>query len=497
VLDGRAGAAGVLTGMNRPLVLVACMLAMFMAAIESTIVATAIPSIVADLGGFSLFGWVFGVYLLAQAVTIPIYGRLADLYGRKRVLFFGTGVFLVGSTLCGFAPSMLALILFRALQGLGAGAILPIASTIIGDIYSPAERAKIQGWLSSVWGFAGVVGPLLGAFIVSQLHWSMIFWINVPVGVGAIAALAVFFPETIQRRPHRIDYLGALLMMLSVGALMTALLQAKVLGWWTLALLAAAGVGFAALIAQARVAAEPVLPLGLWRNPMILAGNLGSLAIGAAMMGCSAFLPVYIQGVMGLPVLAGGSALALLSITWPIASTLGGRLMMVTSYRFNIVLGGAILLLGSVLLPLVLRGNSLLGADVAAAIIGAGLGLCSSTYMVSVQSAAAQHQRGIATASTVFARMVGSALGTSILGAVLNLRLGDGYAGDPVQTLMDPVARAGLTSPQLAALTEAVDGGLHLVFWAGAVLAVIAFALAFLTPRGIRPGRGDGPRAKA
>jgi EmrB/QacA subfamily drug resistance transporter len=473
--------------MRRPFVLAACMLAMFMAAIESTIVATAIPSIVEDLGGFRLFGWVFGAYLLAQSVTIPIYGRLADLYGRRRVLFFGAAVFLVGSTLCGFAPSMLALILFRALQGLGAGAILPIASTIIGDIYTPYERAKMQGWLSSVWGFAAVVGPLLGAFIVTSLSWSVIFWINLPVGAAAIAALAVFYPEVVQRRPHRIDFAGAALMVAAVGLLMASLLQARALGWWVLAPLALSATSFAALIAQERVASEPLLPLGLWRNRMILAGNLGSLAIGAAMMSCSAFLPVYIQGVMGLPVLAGGTALALMSTCWPIASTIGGRLMMIRSYHFNVTLGGAILLAGSVALPVSLKGGSLLGADIAAGVIGAGLGLCSSTFLVAVQSAAAQHVRGIATASTVFCRMTGSALGTAVLGAVLNLRLGGLFQGDPVQTLMDRDARAALATSELARLAAAVDGALHLVFWAGAGLALLAFALAFLTPRGINP----------
>ncbi len=474
--------------MRRPLVLAACMLAMFMAAIEATIVATAIPTIVADLGGFALFGWVFGAYLLAQSVTIPIYGRLADLYGRKRVLFTGTAIFLAGSALCGLAPSMLALIVFRAVQGLGAGAILPIASTIVGDIYSPAERARVQGWLSSVWGFSAVIGPLLGAFIVTSLHWSLIFWINLPIGVAAIAALAAFFPETREPRRRRIDWPGAVLMVLAVGLLMSALLQAGQLGWWTFAVLAASALCFAALALQARTAPEPLLPFGLWRNRTILAGNLGSLAVGAAMMGCSAFLPVYVQGVRGLPVLAAGTAVALMSIGWPLAATLGGRLMLVTSYRFNIILGGAILVAGATALPLALRGEGLLWIDLAAFTIGAGLGLGSATFMVAVQSAADQAMRGIATASTVFARMAGSALGTAILGAVLNLGLGPQLGPDPVQRLMDPAARAGLAAPDLLRLTGAVDAALHQVFWAAAGLAVLAFAIAFLTPAGLRPG---------
>lgn len=482
---------------RRPLILAACMVAMFMAAIEATIVSTAIPTIVADLGGFSLFGWVFGAYLLAQSVTIPIYGRLADLFGRKRVLFFGIAVFLAGSTLCGFATSMVALIGFRALQGLGAGAILPISSTIIGDIYAPSERAKLQGWLSSVWGFAAVLGPLLGAFIVTQLSWSVIFWLNLPIGVAAVVALSVFFKEQVAPRPHSIDFVGAGLIVVAVGLLMLALLQARALGWWTLAVLAVSAVAFVVLVAQEKVAAEPMLPLGLWRNRSILAGTLGSGAIGAAMMGCTAFLPVYIQGVLGLPVLVGGTALAVMSITWPIASTLGGRLMLVTSYRFNVVLGGALLLVGSVLLPLVLNSGSMLGVNLATAIIGAGLGLSSSTFMVSVQSAAVAHLRGIATASTVFARMAGSALGTAMLGAVLNLWLPPSRTGDPVQILMDHAARAALAPADLVALAAAVNAALYLVFWAGALLAAGALALAFLMPRDLKPGHAAEGRATA
>ena len=486
--------AGVLMA-HRTLILAACMLAMFMAAIEATIVATAIPSIVADLGGFALFGWVFGAYILAQAVTIPLYGRLADIYGRKRMLFIGTAIFLAGSTLCGLAASMPMLVLFRALQGLGAGAILPIASTIIGDIYAPAERAKIQGWLSSVWGVSAIIGPLLGAFIVEHLSWSVIFWINLPFGAATIAALARFYPEIVPGRRHSIDYPGAVLMVLAVGTLMTALLQAQALGWWTAALLALSAAAFAGLYVQERTTSAPLLPLGLFREPTILAGTIGSMAIGAAMMGCSAFLPIYIQGVMGRPVLAGGTALALMSISWPIASTIGGRLMLITSYRFNVVLGGAILLAGGVLMPAMLQAGSLFGVNVASFIIGGGLGLCSSTWMVAVQSAAAQAQRGIATASTVFARQLGSALGTALLGAILNLRLGHVFAGDPVQALMDPAQRAALAPEALTTLAATVEAALRSVFWAAALLGLIAFLATLMTPAGFRPGRdraGEG-----
>src|SRR6195952_3459634 len=208
---------------KRRLVLAACLIATFMAAVESTIVATIIPTIVSDLGGFSLFTWGFTVYLLTQAVTIPVYGRLADLYGRKPVFFFGVGVFLAGTMLCGSAWNMLSLVCFRALQGCGAGAIQPVAATILGDIYTPAERGRIQGLVSSVFGVAAVIGPSLGAFLVTSLGWRSVFWVNVPIGIASIVMIALFLRENVRRRKHRIDWAGSLLLFLAVGSLMLAL----------------------------------------------------------------------------------------------------------------------------------------------------------------------------------------------------------------------------------------------------------------------------------
>ncbi|MEA2770494.1 MAG: hypothetical protein QOD93_3456, partial [Acetobacteraceae bacterium] len=197
-------------GARRRLILTACLIATFMAAVESTIVATIIPTIVSDLGGFNLFTWVFTVYLLTQAVTIPVYGRLADLYGRKPVFFFGTALFLAGTILCGLAWDMPSLVCFRALQGCGAGAIQPIAATILGDIYLPAERGRIQGLVSSVFGVSAVIGPSLGAFLVAHLSWRVVFWVNVPIGIAAIVMIAVYLQETVKHRQHRIDWAGSL-----------------------------------------------------------------------------------------------------------------------------------------------------------------------------------------------------------------------------------------------------------------------------------------------
>jgi EmrB/QacA subfamily drug resistance transporter len=246
---------------NRRLVMAGVMLAIFMVATDSYIVATAMPTIVADLGGFRLFSWAFAAYLLAQAVTIPIYGRLADLYGRKRVFFAGTGIFLVGSLLCGCAWGMVPLVLFRAVQGIGAGAIQPIATTIIGDIYAPVERARMQGYVSSVFGVAAVIGPTLGAFVVEHISWSLVFWVNLPIGAATFVMFGLFLHEQREPRRHRVDYLGSVLLMVGVGAPMLALVQAGTTDGASLATLAIGGaVALTILALHERRAAEPMLP---------------------------------------------------------------------------------------------------------------------------------------------------------------------------------------------------------------------------------------------
>jgi MFS family permease len=227
---------------RRRLVMAAVMLAIFMVATDAYIVATAMPTIVADLGGFRLFSWAFAAYLLAQAVTIPIYGRLADLYGRKRVFFAGASIFLLGSLLCGCAWGMVPLVLFRALQGAGAGAVQPIATTIIGDIYAPVERARMQGYVSGVFGVAAIIGPTLGAFVVEHVSWSLVFWVNLPIGAGTFAMFGLFLHEEREPRRHRIDYLGSVLLMLGIGAPMLALVQIGDADTVVLAVLVAGGV---------------------------------------------------------------------------------------------------------------------------------------------------------------------------------------------------------------------------------------------------------------
>jgi EmrB/QacA subfamily drug resistance transporter len=479
-------------GGRRRLILTACLIATFMAAVESTIVATIIPTIVSDLGGFNLFTWVFTVYLLTQAVTIPVYGRLADLYGRKPVFFFGTALFLAGTILCGLAWDMPSLVCFRALQGCGAGAIQPIAATILGDIYLPAERGRIQGLVSSVFGVSAVTGPSLGAFLVAHLSWRVVFWVNVPIGIAAIVMIAFYLQETVKHRQHRIDWAGSLLLLVAFGGLMLALVQGGSLGRTTLIALTAIGV--AALIGlylHERSTPEPMLPLELWRNRVIVVGSVGNFTSGAMMMGVAAFLPTYVQGAMGGSAIDGGLVLGAMSVSWAIASLAAGRIMMRTSYRRVAVLGGLSLSIGCAMLAALRPADGLLWASAGSLVIGIGMGFCSTVFIVSIQASVPWRQRGAATSSSMFMRFVGQSAGAAGCGAVLNatmLHLDPG-ALHTVDRLLDHSERLAMTPAELAHLTGVMAGSLHNAYLLATGFAVLTLLIAFQLPARLSPIR--------
>jgi EmrB/QacA subfamily drug resistance transporter len=470
----------------------AVMLAIFMVATDSYIVATAMPTIVADLGGFRLFSWAFAAYLLAQAVTIPIYGRLADLYGRKRVFFAGTSIFLLGSLLCGCAWGMVPLVLFRALQGIGAGAILPIATTIIGDIYAPVERARMQGYVSGVYGVAAILGPTLGAFVVEHVSWSLVFWVNLPIGAATFVMLGLFLRERREPRRQRIDYLGSALLMLGIGAPMLTLVQLGNSDAVTLAVLAAAGmIALAALVAHERRAAEPMLPIQLWRNRIVAVGCLAGFFNGALMMAVSGFLPTYVQGAMGRDATAAGVVLAASSVSWAFASMASGRLMIRTSYRLAASIGGVSLVAGSLMLITLDPASALIRAAAGALLLGIGMGFCNTAFIVSIQASVGWNERGMATSSTMFMRIVGNSVGAAVFGAILNYGIYSQLpeAGDAVNRLMSPAARQSLGATEIARLTEAVGASLHVVYVIAGLVAVVSLILAFALPARLSPTR--------
>jgi EmrB/QacA subfamily drug resistance transporter len=485
---------------RRGLILAAIMMATFMTAVESTIVATAMPTIVADLGDFRLFSWVFTASLLAQVVTVPIYGRLADLYGRKRVFYFGAGLFLIGSALCGFAPGMLWLIVFRTLQGLGAGAVQPVAYIIAGDIYTPAQRARVQGLLSGCFGVAAIVGPSAGAFLVEHADWAIIFWINLPIGAVAIAMLAAFLREQPLKRSHQIDYLGSLLLMFGAGILTVALVQAESLGMSLFVLCVLAGVAaLAALWWHERRAAEPMLPLELWRSRVVMLGNLGSFAIGAVMMGVSAFLPTYVQGVMNRSAAAAGIALSAMSVSWSIASVVAGQVMIKTSYRVSAVFGALALTLGSAVLVAMTPVSALAWAAVGALLIGVGMGFCNTTFLVAVQASVNWQSRGAATSSNMFMRTAGQSTGAALFGAMVNFGIQHHapQAGNIVDRLMDPTMRQHLGAAAITQLTAALAAALQNVYLVSGLLGLVALALAAALPARLSPIRAALDSARA
>lgn len=482
---------------GRGYILLACMMAQFMAAVEATIVGTAMPTIVADLGGFHLFSWVFASYLLAQAASTPIYGRLADVYGRKKVFIFGATVFLLASTACGFAWGMVPLIVLRAIQGLGAGAIQPIAWTILGDVYPPKERAMVQGYLSAVFGTSAIAGPVLGGFIVEHLSWSLVFWINIPVTIATVLMLAVFLKEHIAPLRHDIDYLGALLLMIGIGALMVVLVQARNLDGDTLMILSAvAVVALAALTWQEARTREPIVPFRLWREPIIIVGNIGSFAIGALMMCNGAFLPTYVQGAMGASPAVAGLALGASSILWTFGTFGSGRLMVRLSYRAAALWGGVIMIVGAALLLTASPAYGPAWVAFAAAVLGLGMGFSNTTFVIAVQTAVGWSERGAATSGNMFLRTVGQSVGTALFGAVFNLGVGQRIAGadEEINRLLEPATRATLGAIETMRLSDAIATAMHNVYLIAAVLSAVLLGLAFRIPAGLSPIRQPLPR---
>ena len=409
---------------HRPLVFAAALSTIFMAAIEGTIVATAMPTIVGALGGIDLFSWIFGAYLLTQAILIPIYGRLSDLYGRKPVLLFGIGVFLVGSALCGLAWNMISLIAFRIVQGIGAGALIPVSQTVVADIYSGESRARMQGYISSTFGSAAIVGPMIGGLIATHVSWKAIFWINIPFGIIAASLLTIALKEEVRKRRHQIDYIGAALMASATAIIMIALIHA---GTFSIAALAGAfcvsAVLLTALIFYESRTPEPMIPVRLYRNRLIAGGNWVGAANGAISMAIAGFLPVYMQGLMGSSTLISGLALGALSVLWPFGGFVGSRLVLRMSYRLSSTIGAVILVTGSTLLVLLHPGATPLQPIIAAGVMGLGMGITNISFVVAIQSNVEWSQRGAAMSSLFFSRIIGQSFGSAVFGGIFNAGL--------------------------------------------------------------------------
>jgi multidrug resistance protein len=411
-------------------VLIAVMLSSALVALDQTIVSTAVPSIVHDLGGFAQFPWLFSVYLLAQAATVPVNGKLADTFGRKPLMYYGIAVFLLGSVLCAVAWSMPVLIAARGLQGLGAGAVQPIGMTIIGDVYSLRERAKVQGYVASVWGISSVVGPTFGGAFSQLLSWRLIFWVNVPLCLLA-AAMLRRFDEDVQRRRERprIDVAGAGLLTVATTLVVLGLLESgrswAWSSWQTPAVFGAAAALLVGFVLVERVAAEPVIPLWVFRDRVLVVSASLSFLVGGLLLGLSSYVPTLGQEVLGASAIVSGFALAALTLGWPVAAAVSGRLYLSIGFRATGLLGVALAVAGSLVLVLPDIAGPLWHVAAGCVLIGFGMGWIAAPALVVAQSSVAWTERGVATATSMFARSVGSAVGVAVFGAVVNAVVGD------------------------------------------------------------------------
>ncbi len=486
---------------RRGAVMVAAMLGMFLAAMDQTAVGTAMPTIVQALGGLSLYSWVFAAYQIAFVVTTPIFGRLADLYGRKRIYLIGILGFIAASALCGLARSMGQLVLFRLLQGIGGGAVLPIALTIIADLFPIEQRLRIQGMFSGVWGLAAIVGPLLGGFLTDHVTWRWIFFVNIPAGLIATAILTWAFHEPAQARPGTVDYAGVGL--LSGGAIVLLLLLfwgGQAFPWTSLPAAGLAAVSAVLVLLFVRVemrSESPFLPFSLFENRIITVSSVGGFLLGVSMFGAVAYIPLFVQGVIGTSATAAGAVLTPFMVMWTVSSIVGGRLALLWGYRPVTVSGMTLLVAGFLLLTRLTEQAAFQTVFLSMIVLGSGMGLTATMFVIAMQNAVERPLRGVVTSVNIFFRNIGSAIGVSAQGAVLvgildvrmhelvgRAKLGLPQIVDP-QVVLDAGFQARLTPAGHEALRQSLAQALHGTFVLGLVMAALGLlTVAFFMPAG-------------
>jgi EmrB/QacA subfamily drug resistance transporter len=503
---------GVRHGGHRGPILIALMVTLALSAMDNTIVATALPQVVGDLGGFTLFSWVFSAYLLTQTVAIPICGKLADQWGRKPILISGTIVFLAGSALCASAWNMVSLICFRGLQGLGAAAIVATVNTLAGDLYEVKERGRVQGWLASVWGIAAVFGPTLGGSLAEYASWRWIFVINLPLGGAAIAMIAHYLHEEVARTRHRIDVAGAVTVLVAAGALVFGLLQGGTAwAWWSpqsVAVFAVAALATAGVVVVERRAAEPILPPWLWRQPILCGSAVASAGLGLLVIGPTTFLPTYGQLVLGLGAVAAGAVLASMSIGWPLATSQSARLFLRLGFRDTALIGAGICLVAVAAFLLTPVIAPVWQPVVATFVLGGGLGLVFTCVVVGPQSTVGWRQRGVVTGTVMFCRYLGQSVGAAVFGAIFNVTLGARLRAAPaplrahlpgsVSGVSATIGRTSRLGPAAGYLRDAISAATHNVYIGLVISAVITIVVVLaIIPRRVAPaGSADQPAAE-
>lgn len=463
-------------------IMMALMLSTFLAAMEGTIVSTAVPRITSDLSGFEQVSWVYAIYMLATAVSAPIYGKLADLFGRKNVLLTGIGIFLLGSTLCGVALSMEQLIVYRAIQGLGAGAVMPITMTIIGDLYTEqTARAKAQGWISAVWGLSGVAGPLVGGFLVDTLSWRYIFFLNIPFGLLSFFMLVLYYKEKLAvKKKRHIDYPGALIFSVGTIALLYALLTGSQHQSWTspvtISLIVFALATFLVFVSVEKKSPEPLIPLSLLTNRNVMMINLLTLLTNGIVIGMVVYLPIWSQGVLGESATMAGFVLTPMPVCWTIGAVLSGNLLGKLRAEQLITAGTAVLTIAAFLLTLLSSHSVGFLIYVAVGLIGLGMGLISPIVMVKIQASVAVDKRGTAVALNTFTGTFSQTFGAAVFGMLFNLvTIGSGHSN-----LGASFEQGGIPAEQLTQIRDILASGVHIVFTGSLVLAACSFCLALV-----------------
>ncbi len=488
---------------KRGWVLAALMMTMMLAAMDSTIVSTAIPHIVSDLGGFTKFSWVFSVYLLAQTVTIPLYGKFSDVFGRKKVLIFGIILFLIGSATSAAAWDIDSLILFRALQGLGAGSIMATVNTIAGDIYSVEERARVQGYLSSIWGISAIVGPALGGALAEYAHWRWIFLINIPVGILSIFFIVRYLKENIESQKIKVDYKGAVLILLSLSLLFLFLLEGGQSWAWislpSLVLIVLVLLfGFWVYRVES-VTEHAIMPMWIWRNKTLAFTNLAMVGMGVVLMGPETYLPTFTQASLGLETIASGFVLASVSFGWLFASAYSGHLYLKIGFRNTSIIGAFVLLIAAVGFILIPYPQRIWLIVLSQIVLGAGFGLLTTPALVGVQNMVSWKERGVVTGANIFSRNLGQSLGAAVAGAIFNNSFMQrvqsapmelpSVSNDVLKTLHNPAF------PEVGKefIRHSIHFAMHHIYWGMILFTILIItALYFVPSMKLNEGRKTG-----